>query len=502
MRNPVEFTRTKRSSIARVWSNRHPLQVGAGFVIDKSQGVILTCAHVVAQAMGDINLCFEGVDALPKEALKLDFPMIAQREFVEAAVIGWSPRVDAKGFAADEQGNNLLNQSDIAILQVLEAPAVLRKTRPVIFARERDSIESEKCHAMGWQADVSRGNSINCSVGGPVVGGTQLVPEEQRDEFIEQGFSGGPIWSNSRGLLIGMTHSVHSALDRTAYFIGSAHLRAFLDRSTAFHAAKATYRVEHEPVHDHLLINREEELNTVQTFLQNANSESPAFILVSDHSAKKPDYLGQRIARQTIRVNQGDRPEYCSHVLVDLNHRRDANADDAIQSVKSRIQDAVVARSAETVDIVTKLNERGKPCIYLTKLRSVPDDLSLIERWIGFWNEACQMGLNPLVYVIICVTLSRGGHQDDIEPLSTLIAERALGNKLTVTGLGTIDFDQAMDWVTMLRRDERISEGDAMDLEWDIEALFDDHEEVELHEFIRLVARPNTSQQREQTKRM
>ncbi len=59
--------------------------VGAGFLVDKQH--ILTCAHVVASALGLPG----DTDDLPNADLHLDFPLLAPEQILTSHVIHWQP---------------------------------------------------------------------------------------------------------------------------------------------------------------------------------------------------------------------------------------------------------------------------------------------------------------------------------------------------------------------------------------------------------------------------
>jgi len=66
--------------------------VGAGFLVGERQ--ILTCAHVVSQALG---LAHHPLDP-PQEVVALDFPLIPPRTLCSARVVLWSPPLsDGRG---------------------------------------------------------------------------------------------------------------------------------------------------------------------------------------------------------------------------------------------------------------------------------------------------------------------------------------------------------------------------------------------------------------------
>lgn len=77
--------------------------VGAGFLVGERH--ILTCAHVIGQALG-LN---DDTPDTPTSTVSLDFPQLALHTLLSAKVVFWSP--------VQENG-----QGDIAGLELLDAP--------------------------------------------------------------------------------------------------------------------------------------------------------------------------------------------------------------------------------------------------------------------------------------------------------------------------------------------------------------------------------------------
>ncbi|BAY43837.1 peptidase S1 and S6 chymotrypsin/Hap [Scytonema sp. HK-05] len=93
------MTTLLESSVVRIYSNSGKV-VGAGFLV--SQQYILTCAHVVADALGIARNTAE----MPDAKLRLDFPLLAAKEFFTAQVVFWRP-VNPDELAEDIAGLKL-----------------------------------------------------------------------------------------------------------------------------------------------------------------------------------------------------------------------------------------------------------------------------------------------------------------------------------------------------------------------------------------------------------
>ncbi|MDB9307569.1 trypsin-like peptidase domain-containing protein [Aphanizomenon sp. CS-733/32] len=160
------------SSIVRIYSNNGGV-IGAGFLV--SQKYILTCAHVVADALGDTRNITEmlGVE------ITLDFPLVPDRPRFTAKVVFWRP------VNPDEQ------VEDIAGLELENSPQVAQKV-PLVTS---DDWQEHSFRVYGfpaaqphgvWATGVLRGRTAKDWV--------QLEDVKQPGFRLEPGFSGAPIW--------------------------------------------------------------------------------------------------------------------------------------------------------------------------------------------------------------------------------------------------------------------------------------------------------------------
>ena len=111
----MEITAPLTDSVVRIRATDGRV-IGAGFLV--SDRHVLTCAHVVAQALG----LPETVPDAPTDELRLDFPLVRPGQPIGARVVGWRPVPPAGAEVAD-------GGTDIAVLE-LEADRP-RGSRPV-----------------------------------------------------------------------------------------------------------------------------------------------------------------------------------------------------------------------------------------------------------------------------------------------------------------------------------------------------------------------------------
>src|SRR5580704_17294388 len=107
-------------SDVRIWHKTTQYPVGVGFVADERH--IITCAHVIADAMGNRQLA--SVSEMPSAEVHLDFPALADstsRDLAKATVKVW-------------KGGHPGTSDDVAIL-LLHDP-IPHNIRPASICRE------------------------------------------------------------------------------------------------------------------------------------------------------------------------------------------------------------------------------------------------------------------------------------------------------------------------------------------------------------------------------
>ncbi|MBN3924502.1 trypsin-like peptidase domain-containing protein [Nostoc sp. NMS4] len=161
------------SSIVRIYSNGGKV-IGAGFLV--SQKYILTCAHVVADALG----LPRNTAQMPDAEITLDFPLVAAKQLLQAQVVFWLPV------------NPSMAVEDIAGLELKDSPPDQALLASLITS---DDWAGHPFRVLGfpagqpdgvWATGVLRGRTAKDWV--------QLEGETQPGYKLEPGFSGAPIW--------------------------------------------------------------------------------------------------------------------------------------------------------------------------------------------------------------------------------------------------------------------------------------------------------------------
>ncbi|MGK7872613.1 MAG: trypsin-like peptidase domain-containing protein [Xenococcaceae cyanobacterium] len=174
------------SSVVRIYAKSGKV-VGAGFLV--SYKLILTCAHVVDDALGISRKTVR----MPTEEVSLDFPLLPPGQMLKARVVFWRPV------------NPNEREEDIAALE-LENP-LPQKAQPVLLIPS-DDVWEHPFQVVGfpkgqpngvWASGVLRKATAKEWV--------QLEDVNQTGFRIEAGFSGALVWNQKLQLVAGMAVS-------------------------------------------------------------------------------------------------------------------------------------------------------------------------------------------------------------------------------------------------------------------------------------------------------
>ncbi|WP_460203968.1 VMAP-C domain-containing protein, partial [Scytonema sp. NUACC21] len=208
-------------AITRIFDSKGNV-VGTGFLI--APGYVLTCAHVVLQAMGiKIEEYPQHVNQ-PQESIALDFHVLASRQTIYAKVVAWLPYN--------------LESGDVAALKLLTPQPKRAKPIPLIEV-SRAEVENDPHSVYGFGKSVMGGRSDAYRPKANVAGGRfQLCRYgDPNDETIAPGFSGAPVWNDSRQGVVGMVATagvVREQQQSTAYAIPTRELQRILRQVDAF----------------------------------------------------------------------------------------------------------------------------------------------------------------------------------------------------------------------------------------------------------------------------
>ncbi|MBH8556352.1 trypsin-like peptidase domain-containing protein [Nostocaceae cyanobacterium CENA357] len=174
-------------SVVRIYANSGRV-IGAGFLV--SQKYILTCAHVIADALGLSRTTTQ----MPDAEITLDFPLVAAKQLLKAQVVFWLPvnaEMEVEDIAGLELKHSFLNKAPLAPLITSDDWAG-HPLRVLGFpAGQPDGV---------WATGVLRGRTAK--------GWVQLEDVKQPGYRLEPGFSGAPIWDSELQGIAGIAVAV------------------------------------------------------------------------------------------------------------------------------------------------------------------------------------------------------------------------------------------------------------------------------------------------------
>ncbi|MFB2768543.1 trypsin-like peptidase domain-containing protein [Pelatocladus sp. BLCC-F211] len=182
MTSPLE------SAIVRI-RKTNGVVVGAGFSVSEKH--VITCAHVVADALG----ISRETQTRPTEDVFLDFPLVASEEKLTARVVFWRP-VPPKG------STSVKGKEDIAALEI-NSP-IPRTAQPVDLLIEED-LRGHSFRTFGFPAGHDDGlEATGVLRGQQGTGWVQIEDVKETGVRLEPGFSGAPVWDEQLNGIVGM----------------------------------------------------------------------------------------------------------------------------------------------------------------------------------------------------------------------------------------------------------------------------------------------------------
>ncbi|NUM47616.1 MAG: protein kinase, partial [Anaerolineales bacterium] len=188
---------TLESSILRIF-HMNGDAVGVGFLLDNRHG--LTCAHVVASALGLRTY----PENLPTEKIILDFPLVASGEKFTARVMDWHPpQPDGKG--------------DLARLEILSP--LPKEAGPVPMVQE-ENVWNKTFRAFGFPSGREAGVWADGKIKGKqALGWFQIEDTNALGYFVQSGFSGSPVWVEELGGVVGMVVAADKQTEHRSAFM-------------------------------------------------------------------------------------------------------------------------------------------------------------------------------------------------------------------------------------------------------------------------------------------
>jgi hypothetical protein len=192
--------------------------VGAGCLV--RDRLIVTCAHVVAEALG----LPRGAAEAPAAPVTLDFPYVPATAATARVVLWWPYR---QAVAGDRR-------HDLALLELEHPPGTVEPASLLRTGHERPG----PIFVYGFPEGAGLGDVgdwIEGRVAPPLPNGwLKLIQRDQAAAFIEPGCSGGPVVVEEAGRVVGIVSLRRSGSGPTeAYGISAALIREALGERSA-----------------------------------------------------------------------------------------------------------------------------------------------------------------------------------------------------------------------------------------------------------------------------
>jgi hypothetical protein len=206
--NPRTASEALAQAVVRVRGTRGR-SVGTGFLA--AGDLVLTCAHVVSDALG----LPRGEPVTAGAAVRVDFPLV--HEETEAGPSGCTARVERwVPIRPDRTG-------DVAVLRL---PAPVPGTGPLPMA-EPASVWQHEVAAVGFTGGEPDTTWFRGRLGGPTgEGWIQLSRADGQAAHIRRGFSGGPVWDGELGAVVGLVVAAQPERDAQQSYV--LHTRTLL----------------------------------------------------------------------------------------------------------------------------------------------------------------------------------------------------------------------------------------------------------------------------------
>lgn len=167
--------------------------IGIGFLISNDR--IITCCHTVMVALEISNTSLE----CPSDEISVDFPFIEKNSLLVTEIVNWYPKVNGEG--------------DIAILGLITTKP--KEAEPINFLSS-DDYNGHLFSAYGCPNNYQNdGRWVEGKLQRLLPNGRlQAIGTSDLGYFIEQGFSGSPVWDQSLGGVVGIIMSVDRTEDK------------------------------------------------------------------------------------------------------------------------------------------------------------------------------------------------------------------------------------------------------------------------------------------------
>jgi hypothetical protein len=373
-----------------------------GFLVDQRH--VMTCAHVIGQALGDdkTDARARGIAPATTETVRLDFivrPVTKREDTYEAEVVAaaWRP----KG-GRDEP-------ADVAVLRILGDAPLPPKSLPVWTYTE--SCVGDGFRAFGITRVLPDGTNTQGKIIGDVSADRIEVFADDAEVAITNGFSGTAVW-NGEGLgVVGMV--VEAVGAKKGLFIPITSLDSVWpglvkqqDRTSTASVSAPARPLGLRLADDLHTFDRQRQTTAFEKAIEDfwGKKRSPVICAIEGIADDLPMLFRDRCTKLTLRNLLGDNDPQ----LLKIDWSNPAawgGVPEALAILKHQVKSELKAIDASPAEIRTRYNKDAIPWAFFSFLKEAELTLlhkNLLREWIAFWREVGDQALStPLAVLLI-----------------------------------------------------------------------------------------------------
>jgi len=448
----------RAASRIRIWHQTVDVPVGVGFVLDDRH--VMTCAHVVADALGQREALRDNKTAPPQE-VRIDLPGVSPRNFLRAKVLPgkWFPERRHTAATADDPVD------DIAVLALEPSDRLPTGTQAVVTASGCDNGERFAAYAVSME--LPDGRAVAGLLREQLTPSRLQIQSESVEEAVRPGCSGAAAWNLKRGGISGMV--VEMQQERSGLIIPVGILtRVWPSLTPASMRAGAT-PLRTQPNLRSLLAER---LCHFDRTLQATAFESavlkhwdgrkePFVCVIAGYKADVPGHCRDRCRDESLvpRLNQlavaGERVRVR---FLQWPSGGGAGPAQRFEQLRNALGDQIGMRG--DAQALHDLHcSSGRPLLLSSRISISTfsrSEIKLLKAWGAFWAElALQPVPLPLVHFIVVELpqektslrewISGGG--DRSRAIDRMVAALTPANVCLLPQLGPVDLDEFAAWL-------------------------------------------------------
>jgi hypothetical protein len=399
-------------SDVRIWGAAKP--VGMAFMLDPTH--VMTCAHVVATALGNEKL--KDADATPAGEIKVDFPALGAGEIYpsrKAVVETWRPATLAQG-----PDGGPPPRDDVAVLRLTTpAPPGMRGATACVILNEGDPFR-----AFGITASNPEGIQVSGRYTGVRNATRRMVSSDELDARPQPGCSGGAAWSISHGGVMGMI--VARKQEKSGEFIPIQCLRNVwaippapsVDAPPALQAAASGPSALSRRLSEQLRIyDRQPQLAELETALDDlwTGKRRPIACLVACRTDDRPELLQSRFISEQLRARLEALNVHGQKLLPqELRWPKEPRlkVEAQLRNLKTQIKQYLPGMAeVDAAGVRAAYNDSKWPLAFFSRIyESVFDDSheALLAEWLRFWADVGEGDLKKPLVVFVRLILDDG----------------------------------------------------------------------------------------------